>query len=213
MSRIMALGKRASLFAFTTLSLLNFSALGTFVGKWGHYWSANSGKIVMLTFVNTGITTGTEFVSRSILSKGVHKQNHFKFITSNEGPWYRHINQQSLINIWMTFFASLLGAPVYFFRKRWNRFAFFVGFGTFNSFLSQGLLSMSGITTAYIISYQRLLFDFLYNGSIKFCMFEFFRKPIAAHCSIFKLTYLRGKQDLITSFMKNIILNILGFRG
>lgn len=212
MSQIAAAGKKLAIWSYTLLSLVQVSAVGGAMAKWAHHWAANSSKIITLTTINTTMTFGSEFVSRSILSNSLTKDKEYRFIVSDNGAWYNNINRQSLINIWMTFFASLLGAPVYFFRRRHTRFLFFVGFGVFNSALSQGLLSVlrEGIL---LISAKRLLFDFFYNGSLKFFMFEFYRRPIKNHNNFFKLYWVRGKQDVITSTLKNLILNLLRFKG
>jgi hypothetical protein len=211
MLSIAAAGKKLALWSFTMISLIQVSSIGGAAAKWAHYWGANSSKIITLTTINTTMTFGTEFVSRSILSRSLTKDKSYRFIVG-EGRWYNNINRQSLINIWMTFFASLLGAPVYFFRRRHARFAFFVGFGVFNSALSQGLLGVlrEGVI---LISAKRLLFDFFYNGSLKFFMFEFYRKPIKAKTKFFSLYWVRGKQDLLTGVFKNLILNLLRFKG
>lgn len=211
MSQIAAAGKRLAIWSYTLLTFLQVGAVGGAVAKWAHYWGANSSKIITLTTINTTMTFGTEFVTRSILSSSLTTDKSYQFIVG-EGTWYNNINRQSLINIWMTFFASLLGAPVYFFRRRSTRFLFFISFGVFNSALSQGLLSVlrEGVL---LISAKRLLFDFCYNGSLKFFMFEFYRKPIKLKTNFFSLYWVRGKQDVLTGLFKNLILNLLRFKG
>ncbi len=215
MSQIVVAAGRASkklaIWSYTFLTFLQVSPVGGAVAKWAHYWGANSSKIITLTTINTTMTFGTEFISRSILSNSLTKNKEYKFIVG-EGSWYNNINRQSLINIWMTFFASLLGAPVYFFRRRSTRFLFFVSFGVFNSALSQGLLSF--LREGFLlISAKRLLFDFFYNGSLKFFMFEFYRKPIKHKTKFLSLYWVRGKQDVLTGIFKNLILNLLRFKG
>lgn len=204
-------GKKLAVWSYTLLTIIGVSPVGGAIAKWAHYWGANSSKIITLTTINTTMTFGTEFVSRSILSNSLTTSDEYKFIVG-DGVWYNNINRQSLINIWMTFFASLLGAPVYFFRRRHARFLFFVCFGVFNSALSQGLLSV--LREGFLmISARRLLFDFCYNGSLKFFMFEFYRKPIKLKTNFFGLYWVRGKQDILTGIFKNLVLNLLRFKG
>jgi len=211
MSMVAAAGKKLAIWSYTLLTFLQVGAVGGAVAKWANYWSANSSKIITLTTINTTMTFGTEFISRSLLSNSLTKNREYQFIVG-DGAWYNNINRQSLISIWMTFFASLLGAPVYFFKRRHARFLFFVSFGVFNSALSQGLLSVlrEGIL---MISASRLLFDFCYNGTLKFFMFEFYRKPIKLKTNFFGLYWVRAKQDVLTGTFKTLILNLLRFKG
>jgi len=211
MSNLILAGKRLALLTFSTVSLLQISAVGTFFLKWAHHWNSNSAKIITLTTINTTMTFGSEFISRTVLSKSLTNGKEYQFIVGN-GAWYRNINRQPLINIWMTFFASLLGAPVYFFGRRRDRYLFFIGFGVFNSALSQGLLSFLKDGFVFIAA-KRLFFDFIYNGTLKFAMFEFYRKPIKYKNGFFKLYFIRGKQDVLTAFIKNLFLNLLRFKG
>lgn len=211
MASVIAAGKKVWIALYTVLTLAQVSVLGQFVTKWADHWVSNRSKIITLTSINTGITFTTEFISRTVLSVNHSGDNGYKFVVG-KGPWYKNINRQSLINIWMTFFASLIGAPVYFFRRRSYRFMFFVGFGTFNSLLSQSVISL--MREGFLqIAIKRLSFDFFYNGTVKYILFEFFRKPIKNNGNFFKLAFLRGKQDLLTSFFKTGLLNYFKFKG
>src|SRR3989338_4661820 len=97
------------------------------------------------------------------------QEEHGFLIQSETGE--TRIHSQSLINIFMTLFASLLGGPVYFLRRTSHRFLFFIAFGTFNSILSQSLVTIFRDGVVMLAS-TRLLFDFFYNGSVKFLLFE-----------------------------------------
>jgi len=211
MASVIAGCKKVWITFYTALSLLQLSPVGTMVVSWAQHWGQNRQKIITLTLINTSITLGTEFVSRSVLASGLETGDEYKFLVKND-KWYKSINKQSLINVWMTFFASLIAAPVYFFRKRKNRFLFFVIFGTLNSFVSQGIISFLREGVLMVMG-RRLVFDLFYNGSIKYILFEFFRRPIKGNSNIFKLTFLRGKQDLLTSFFKTSLLNLMRFKG
>lgn len=211
MNRVLFAGKKFTLALYTALSLLQVNTIGNFVTRWAFHWQSNKGKILMLTSINTTITLGTEFISRSSLKTSPIGGSEYGFVVG-DGVWYNNINKQSLINVWMTFFASLLGAPVYFFSKGIHRFLFFVGFGVFNSFLSQNLISFLR-TSFFGFSMKRIFFDFCYNGTLKFFMFEYFRKPIKRNHGWAKLAFYRGKQDILTSFFKTTILNLFRFKG
>jgi len=211
MTTMIAAGKRMWLTLYAAACLIQFSAVGQLMQSWAGHWAENKEKILLLTAINTTITFSTEFVSRTALSKRIKDSEGFSFLVGN-GSFWKTINRQSLINVWMTFFASLIAAPVYFFRKRLNRFLFFIGFGVFNSFLSQGIISFLRDGFLYVAG-TRILFDLVYNGSVKYFFFEFFRRPIKVNSNIVKLTYIRGKQDLLTSFFKTTILNLLRLKG
>lgn len=210
MTSMIAAGKRMWITLYVAASLFQFSAVGLWFQSWVSHWSENKEKILVLTAINTSITFSSEFVSRTLLAPKFNDAD-LSFVVG-EGSFWKRINRQSLINVWMTFFASLIAAPVYFFRKRVNRFLFFIGFGVFNSFICQGIISVLRDGFIYVAG-TRILFDLAYNGSIKYFFFEFFRKPINGNTNIVKLTFLRGKQDLLTSFFKTAILNLLRLKG
>ncbi len=183
------------------------------VYEWSSHWWEQRGSIAMIAGVNVALTTGTEVISRTIAAPlfGNEGREYSFLIADNSG--HLHINRHSLINIWMTFFATLLGAPLNYFRNRKRRFLFFTGFGGFNSILGQGLSSWM-LDGSFAVGSSRLLFDLGYNATIKFAMFEFFRSHIIrARKCIVRIGKVRVKQDLITSFFKVILLNLLKFRG
>lgn len=183
------------------------------VVKWSKYWWTNRSAIVLLTTVNTTLTGVNEYIIRTSTTKLVHKNEDYGFVLKDSvtGQW--HIHQHSLINILMTLFASLLGGPVHFFKKRWTRYTFFLGFGLFNSFLSQSLsfLIIGSVGTAM---FSRLMFDFVYMGTIKFGMFELGRPFILKLRRRFiGLGFIRVVQDFLTSMLRVGMLNYFGFKG
>jgi len=212
LSTVVVVGKRLWIAIQLSISLVQGAGVPAVVVKWGQTWWAHRARIVLLTGVNVGITSGTEFVSRTFAQPIMGKDQSFGFII-RDSLGRRSINRQSLINIWMTLFASLLGGPVYFLGRRWHRFLFFVGFGTMNSAVSQCLSYWMRDGLLFIAS-RRILFDIAYNGTIKFFMFEFFRKSIINSKSrLTKIVGFRVKQDFLTTFFKVTMLNLFGFRG
>ena len=213
MSTILSASKRFISIFYLVSSFLLIPIKNPVVSSWASYWISNQSKIITLTFINTAITTGSEIISREVLSQTVTKdQNYRFFVRSNAGV--ANINKHSLLNILMTFFASLLAGPIFFIRRRSDRFIFFALFGSFNSILAQiFLIKLTG--GIFIFSKARLLFDLIYNVTIKFTMFEWFRKPLVTTESskVFKLFFIRGKQDILTTLFKNTVLNIFKFRG
>lgn len=178
---------------------------------WSNYWWTNRSAIVLFTAVNTTITTLSEAGTRELwpLVTGQHEHG---FFVANEYGSIR-IHTQSLISIIMTFFASLLGGPVYFIRGGRYRFLFFLGFGTCNSLLSQGIVSFyrEGLVR---FAAKRFYFDFLYNGTVKFFLFETSRKPILKRRRSFVgVAWVRSVQDFLTTSFRVVILNLLGLKG
>ena len=148
-----------------TLGQKSFGSVVLGLSLWKQYWWFNRERIVVLTFINTLVTFGYEALVRSLLAPMMAESGAYHFLVITElGDWM--INQQSLNNIFMTIFASLMGGPVYFIKSRFNRFLFFGGFGSFNSVLSQCVSSViryGGIQ----IFLGRLVFDLIYNGTFK----------------------------------------------
>jgi hypothetical protein len=208
---VVAEGRRIFLLIYASLAM---SSSVLFVGPtsaWLEYWAANRASIVMFTAVNTAVTSLSEIGSRTILPAITGHTNESFFVQNPAGV--RSIHRQSLINIFMTLFASLLGGPVYFIKRRRSRFLFFFLFGCFNSVLSQGLSSFlrDGIMSIVI---TRLAFDFFYNGSVKFYMFEYTRPFLLR----FRRSYLhvggiRVTQDFVTTFFRVSMLMLLGLKG
>lgn len=180
--------------------------------KWAQNWWVNRSSIMLLTAVNTFLTTGTEIAARTLVHPLTKESEHYGFfVTAKNGV--TSVNRQSLINIWMTFFASILGGPVYFFRRRHFRYMFFLGFGVFNSYTSQMLSSLirDGIV---FVAPQRLFFDLIYSGTLKFFMFELARRPILLmRRSFSKVSAIRATQDFSTTLIRVGLLNFLGFKG
>ncbi len=60
----------------------------------------------------------------------------------------------------------------------------------------------------------RLLFDFVYNGTFKYAIFEFGRPIILSwSSSVGGIGVVRLIQDLVTTVFKVALLNGFGFRG
>ena len=201
MAAAVALGKRVFLF----VSL----ALGVVQGRWAthfatHWWE-NRQSIVLLTAINTSITAASEFTARSVL-RGE------RFFPSVPRGSFR-IHKQSLINIFLTFFASLFGGPVFFFRTPLARFAFFSLFGLLNSFVAQSVISLLGGMSS-TLSRSRLIFDLVYGSTIKFLVFEWGRRFVLQmrHCAV-QLTSFRVTQDFLSTLLRVAFLNLLGFKG
>lgn len=207
----MAHGRRLLLYFYTVVSLSSTVVIINPASAWIQYWSANRASILMFTVVNTAVTTASEFASRTLYPSltGHHNQGFFV-----QGPMgQRKIHQQSIVSILMTLFASLLGGPVYFMKKRKSRFLFFILFGTFNSFISQGISSFlrDGILTIFL---ARLAFDFFYNGSIKFFLFEYTRPTLLRFReSYLKVGAVRVTQDFLTTLFRVVMLSLIGLKG
>mgnify|MGYP007063413163 CR=1 FL=1 len=181
------------------------------IHSFASHWNNHKTKIIKLSLINTSITTVSEFISRSVLVKSFFGGQKKPFIKKGNFSFV-NINRQSLINILMTLFASLIAGPIFFFKSRKNRFLFFLSFGIFNSMLGQ--IGASLITFGPIlIEQKRLMFDLIYLSSFKFVLFEFFRPAIILKDSASLLFLERGKQDFITTFFKTSILNLLGLKN
>jgi hypothetical protein len=208
---MVAEGRRLFLLIYASIAM---SSSVMFVGPttaWLEYWSANRASIVMFAAVNTAVTGLSEVGSRTILPAITGNTNESFFLQNSAGV--RSIHRQSLINIFMTLFASLLGGPVYFIKRRRSRFLFFVAFGCFNSVLSQSLSSFlrDGMMTIVI---TRLMFDFVYNGSVKFYMFEYARPFLLRFSrSYLHVGGIRVTQDFVTTFFRVSVLMFLGLKG
>ncbi len=206
--------KRASLMLVALLNLAQVNVLTHAVSRWADYWAVNRSSIFVFTVINTTITTGSEFFSRSIAPSLSENPEANRFIVRDENG-HRHIHHQSLVSIFMTFFASLLGGPVFFFLRRKQRFIFFVSFGVFNSLLSQALSCVASRAMPDIVVH-RLMFDIIYNGTFKFFMFEVGRRPILnlrKNRSVARVGMLRISQDFLSTYFRVILLNFLKFRG
>ena len=132
-------GRRLLLYFYTIVSMSSTAVIVNPTSAWIQYWSANRVSILMFTVVNTAVTTASEVASRTIYPAITGHEHQGFFVKSPQGQ--KKIHQQSLVSIMMTIFASLLGGPVYFMKRRKCRFLFFILFGTFNSLISQGLTS------------------------------------------------------------------------
>lgn len=184
------------------------------VAAWSHYWATHRGSILMLTAVNTSITVSSEAGARFLWPVFTGEHEHNFFVKTESGA--TTIHRQSLINILMTFFASLVGGPVYFIRRGANRFFFFLSFGMVNSVLSQGLAAFlrDGLIS---LALHRLYFDFFYNGTVKFFMFELSRQPILNRRRSIRgvgaVTAIRSVQDFLTTAFRVAMLNLFGLKG
>lgn len=204
-------GRRLLLYFYTVVSMSSTAVLINPASAWMQYWSANRVSILMFTVVNTAVTTASEVASRTIYPAITGHEHQGFFVQSQPGQ--KKIHQQSLVSILMTLFASLLGGPVYFMKRRKSRFLFFILFGIFNSLISQGISSFlrDGIVAIFL---ARLAFDFFYNGSLKFILFEYTRPVLLKfRNSYVKVGAVRVTQDFLTTFFRVVMLNLIGLRG
>jgi hypothetical protein len=179
--------------------------------KWWQYWATHRASIVFLALINTSITGVSEVGSRFVVSSISRSYNEGFIVKTSTGE--TRIHRQSLVNIIMTLLASLLGGPVYFISTRLNRFIFFISFGVLNSLLAQSMSSFF-IEGFLLIIGRRLMFDFFYNASFKFLLFEYVRPYLLRYrSSPFKVIGFRVGQDFFTTCFRVVILNILKLSG
>ncbi len=184
------------------------------IAAWSNYWVTHRASIMMLTVVNTSITISSEAGARFLWPVVTGEHEHNFFVQTESGA--TTIHRQSLINIFMTFFASLVGGPVYFIRRGANRFLFFLSFGMVNSMLSQSLVTF--VRDGFVsFALHRLWFDFFYNGTVKFFMFELSRRPILNRRKSIRgvgtVTAIRSVQDFLTTAFRVAMLNLFGLKG
>lgn len=211
MDQVLLQGRRLFVTLYTLLSIGGYRYIVSPQITWINHWWENRSSIVMFAAVNTSITTLSEMGSRLITVSVTHQKDQGFFITDERGE--RHIHRQSVINIFMTLVASLLGGPVYFLVTRRKRFMFFIAFGAFNSLLSQ---SLSFILRGEAVRWmsKRLLFDLAYNASIKYHMFEFMRPVLLRYRGhIGKVWIIRVTQDFLTTLARVLVLGLLGLKG
>lgn len=209
MKAVAAVGRFWILLTWSMVSSLQAPMVRPVIA-WSEHWIANRSSILMLTAANTAITAATEFGARSLWPMITGEEEHGFFVRDSHQT---RVNGQSLISILMTLFASLIGGPVYFLRRRTHRFLFFAGFGLFNSVLAQSLISVARDGAVLLIA-QRLWFDLAYNGSFKFFMFETTRKSILHRRKCFvSITTIRGLQDFLTTCFRVAMLNLIGLKG
>jgi hypothetical protein len=188
------------------------------VTRWAELWVEQMGAILLLTAVNLVLTTVTELVFRQFLVSNLFSwsgSHEFGFFVQT--PHGFSIHRQSLVNIFMTGFASLFAGPVYFFSRRKFRFLFFLGFGLVSSLLAQNLAELVRAGTLGFLA-SRLMFDLAYTSLIRFPMFEIFRGRVASACLstrrvLVRVTSWRTLQDASTSFVRILVLNLIGLRG
>lgn len=182
------------------------------VVSWAESWWLNRSSIVAFAATNTVITATSEIVSRTIFAPVSNDPGRQGFLVRDPMGGMR-INLQSQISILMTIFASLIGGPVYFFHRRWHRFLFFTAFGTANSIFAQHITGLATLGVP-LFSGPRTFFDFFYNGSLKFIMFELSRQSILRfRTKIFRVGSIRVVQDFLTTFFKVVLLGALGLKG
>lgn len=209
MKAVAAVGRFWMILAWSMVSSLQ-APVARPVIAWAEHWAANRSSILMFTAANTAITTATEAGARTIWPLFTGQEEH-GFFVSDSGQ--TRVHGQSLINILMTLFASLIGGPVYFLRRRWHRFLFFAGFGVFNSVLAQSLVTLARDGILLLIA-QRLWFDLVYNGSFKFFLFEMTRRHILQRRRCFlSVATIRGTQDVLTTSFRVAMLNLIGLKG
>ncbi len=180
-----------------------------FLNPYFNLWLSNAKAILILAFVNVGLTAITEVISRLLLSAVFHSTHSNKILVFSDLNTTM-INKQIVISILMTFFATILGGGIYYFRKRMNRFLFFVLFGILNSILAQ-CFAFAFLKYSLIGFGARLVFDAFYSGLIRFPMFELFRsKIVIANKRWMKILKLRAQQDMLTTMLRVIIFNLIG---
>jgi hypothetical protein len=171
---------------------------------------------LLLTVVNVLLTASSELILRQLLSHStLSEHTDISFFLWNGSSWAIH--RQSLVNIFMTALASLLAGPVHFFYRRHYRLLFFILFCIFSSSVSQLLADLvrgGGMG----ISGKRLVFDLVYTSLVRFPLFEIFRKKLFysflhVRKPLLQVTKWRAIQDLSTTFVRVVALQILGFRG
>lgn len=211
MAQVLAQGRRI-VSIFFTVFLVRICPLVTMPAvKWFDYWTTHRTMIISLTIVNTAITTVSELGSRTIISFVTGAKESRFVVQAPDGS--TRIHRQSVINILMTILASLLGGPIYFISSRQARFLFFISFGIFNSILAQSMSSIF-IDGLLVIVRRRLVFDFFYNASIKFILFEYVRPYLLKYrASPGLILGFRISQDFMTTSVRVIILNILKLSG
>lgn len=169
-------------------------------------------KLIKLIIINVSLTIIWEYISRSILVWGGFSVEFYNFFRPlKESNHYFAINHQALIQIWSTFFATLLGFPIFYLCSKIHRFGFFIALGVVLSILSQILVILT--TIDYQWSFTRLGFDIMYAGSVKYFLFEYYRERIVVRDNTAKLFFVRGRQDFSTSLFRNLLLNILQIKG
>jgi hypothetical protein len=204
---MIASGKRFAVLLFSVITLGQTTASP--IALWATSWWVNRASIMTLAAVNTAITATSEFVSRSVLASAADQpEDHFIVVENGA----KTVHRQSIVNMIMTLIASILGGPIYFIRRRWHRFMFFISFGAMNSIVAQMGAHMirDGVLT---FTLGRFLFDFCYNGTIKFSMFEFARPIILRfRKSISGIGIVRVSQDFLTTIFRVGLLNWFGFK-
>lgn len=211
MAQVLAQGRRIVSIFFTIFIVRICPVVTMPVIKWFDYWTTHRTMIVSLTIVNTAITTASEVGSRTIISALTGAKESRFIVNAPDGS--KRVHRQSIINILMTILASLLGGPIYFITRRHHRFLFFISFGVFNSILAQSMSSIF-IDGLLLIVRRRLVFDFFYNATIKFILFEYVRPYLLKHrASPSLILSFRITQDFMTTIFRVIILNILKLSG
>lgn len=211
MEQVILHGRRLAYF-FCEFFLIKICPIFTApIFKWANYWTTHRTSIIFLALINTSITTASELGSRTVVSIVSGAVNEGFFVKTKGG--LQRVHRQSIINIVMTLIASLLGGPVYFIGSRFNRFIFFISFGVFNSLLAQSMSSFV-VEGVLLVMGRRLMFDFWYNASIKFLLFEYVRPFLLRHRTApVKVIGFRMGQDFVTTSIRVAILNILRLSG
>lgn len=132
------------------------------------------------------------------------------FHFSNTGALY--INSQSLVNLFMTFFATVLSVRVFLENNLKQRYLYFVSFCVLLSLLAQS--ASSYVQPNFQFSLSRLGFDLLYGMTIKYMVFSIYRKPIlnTVHSSFKRTVRFRITQDFILSCFRFACLTLIGLR-
>jgi hypothetical protein len=212
LAQVIAQSRRLFLILVSAISLkMAFVGVSRPFVVWSQHWVTHYQNLLTLTVVNTGITTATELGARTIIPAVTQDKTEGFFVKSANGK--SKINRQSVINILMTLFASLLGGPVYYIQRRWARYLFFLGFGTFNSLLAQSVSSYF-IVGGLGILMNRFIFDLCYNSTLKFVIFEYARPILLAFQKrAGHITGIRVTQDFISTLSRVSLLSFFGIKG
>lgn len=180
-------------------------------------WWKNRVEIMHLMAVNVVTTLVMEAVVRGLIVKHFNGDAAYDFFVQGTSGY--HVNQQSVTNVWITALTSLFGGPVFFIESLGQRFVFFIFFGSAVSIIGQTLSTFIVGTHLMVASYavflKRLMFDFVYNGTIKFAFFEMARKRILVHKPrfSFRTGKVRFTQDFATTLIRVSLLNFFGLKG
>lgn len=186
-----------------------YSRLMKDIQFWHSIWKRHYPTVIKLITINVFLTFIFEFIGRSLWSLVLFKSQSYHFLVAGQGGSWA-INQQSLINIWMSFFATAIGVPSFYLSSCRKRFKTFILVGIIVSLLGQTFAHFTS-QQSFIISWKRLFFDLGYLCSVKYLTYEIFRSAlICPKTTTFKMGRLRLLQKLLTNTIKILLLNLFG---